>query len=163
MRRLISAVVCVSSLLVAACTTASSSSASGAREPSGGTTETSSSVPGSSSATTDGSDRAGSFTPWWTYHRTAARAGRTAHRVGTPLQPAWTKALGQAVYGEPLVVGSTLIAAPEGDRVFGLDASTGTVRWKTGLGSPQPLSGLPCGDIDPLGITGAPAYDPSTG
>jgi outer membrane protein assembly factor BamB len=163
MRRLISAVVCVSSLLAAACTTAASSSAAGLREPSGNSTRTASATPGASSATPDGSDRAGSFTPWWTYHRTASRTGRTPHRIGTPLQPAWSKDLGQAVYGEPLVVGSTLIAATEGDRVFGLDASSGDVLWKTGLGSPQPLDGLPCGDIDPLGITGTPAYDPSTG
>jgi YVTN family beta-propeller protein len=67
------------------------------------------------------------------------------------------------VYGEPLVVGSTLVAATEGDRVYGLNARTGKVRWRTGLGTPQPMSGLPCGDIDPLGITGAPAYDPTTG
>ena len=31
------------------------------------------------------------------------------------------------------------------------------------MGTPQPLSGLPCGNIDPLGITGTPAYDPRTG
>src|SRR5690242_21541856 len=29
--------------------------------------------------------------------------------------------------------------------------------------TPQPLSGLPCGNIDPLGITGTPAYDATTG
>jgi outer membrane protein assembly factor BamB len=67
------------------------------------------------------------------------------------------------VYGEPLVVGNTLIVATEGDRVFGLSARTGKVRWQKRLGTPQPLSGLPCGNIDPLGITGTPAYDPSTG
>jgi outer membrane protein assembly factor BamB len=162
MHRLISALVCVSSLLVAACTTASSSPASGA----GGSSATSRATveaPGSSSATSGGSDRAGSFTPWWTYHRTSSRSGHAVHRVGTPLEPAWTKGVGQAVYGEPLVVGSTLIVATEDNRVFGLSARTGHVRWKTGLGSPQPLSGLPCGNIDPLGITGTPAYDPSTG
>jgi outer membrane protein assembly factor BamB len=87
----------------------------------------------------------------------------TAHAVGTPLTPAWSKSLGNAVYGEPLVVGTTLIAATEGDQVFGLAARTGAVRWQTDLGTPQPLSGLPCGNIDPLGITGTPAYDPSTG
>ena len=30
------------------------------------------------------------------------------------------------------------------------------------LGTPVPLSALPCGDIDPLGITGTPVYDPTT-
>jgi outer membrane protein assembly factor BamB len=67
------------------------------------------------------------------------------------------------VYGEPLVVGSTLVVATERNRVFGLNARTGQVRWQKRLGTPQPMSGLPCGDIDPLGITGTPAYDPSTG
>jgi outer membrane protein assembly factor BamB len=162
MRRLISAVVCVSSLLVAACTTASSSSASGDPRSSTTSDPTTPAITGTS-PTSGTNGRAGSFTPWWTYHRTPARSGHATHSVGTPLKPAWTKGLGQAVYGEPLVVGSTLIAATEGNRVFGLNARSGQVRWKTGLGSPQPQSGLPCGDIDPLGITGTPAYDGSTG
>jgi outer membrane protein assembly factor BamB len=67
------------------------------------------------------------------------------------------------VYGEPLVVGSTLVVATEGNRVLGLDARTGAVRWRTHLGKPQPPTPLPCGDIDPLGITGTPAYDRATG
>jgi outer membrane protein assembly factor BamB len=79
------------------------------------------------------------------------------------LKSAWTKDLGAAVYGEPLVVGSTLIVATEGDRVFGLNARTGHRRWEKSLGKPQPLGGLPCGNIDPLGITGTPAYDAGTG
>jgi outer membrane protein assembly factor BamB len=82
--------------------------------------------------------------------------------VGGPLKRAWARKLG-AVYGEPLVVGSTLVVATEGDRVYGLNAETGRIRWQTSLGTPQPLSGLPCGNIDPLGITGTPAYDPGTG
>jgi outer membrane protein assembly factor BamB len=104
-----------------------------------------------------------SFTPWWTYHRTTARSGYTSHAPGSPLRHAWTRSLGDAVYGEPLVVGSTLIAATEGDEVVGMNARTGHVRWRQSLGTPQPLSGLPCGDIDPLGITGTPAYDAKTG
>jgi outer membrane protein assembly factor BamB len=83
--------------------------------------------------------------------------------VGTPLTRAWTKGLGAAVYGEPLVVGSTLVVATEADQVYGLNARTGHVRWHANLGTAQPLSGLPCGDIDPLGITGTPAYDAGTG
>ena len=161
MRRLFSVPVAVSSLLVAACTTAASSS-SGAAAVSSATTHVSRATQ-ATSPPPDGPDRAASFTPWWTYHRTTSRSGRASHGVGTPLHGAWSKRLGAAVYGEPLVVGSTLIAATEGNRVVGLNARTGHVRWKTGLGSPQPLSGLPCGDIDPLGITGTPAYDKTTG
>src|SRR4029077_155432 len=34
--------------------------------------------------------------------------------------------------------------------------------WRRHVGTPVPLSALPCGNIDPLGITGTPAYDPRT-
>jgi len=102
------------------------------------------------------------FTPWYTYHRTPSRAGHAAHAPGTPLHRAWARRLGP-VYGEPLVVGTTLIVATERDKVWGLNARTGARRWVTDLGTPQRVSGLPCGDIDPLGITGTPAYDPATG
>jgi hypothetical protein len=37
------------------------------------------------------------------------------------------------------------------------------VAWRTHLGTPVPLSALPCGDIDPLGITGTPIYDRDDG
>jgi outer membrane protein assembly factor BamB len=107
--------------------------------------------------------RAAAFTPWWTYHHTPNRAGHINAKVPTPLSAAWTKSLGDAVYGEPLVVGSTLIVATEGNKVFGLNARTGHIRWQKGLGTPQPQSALPCGDINPLGITGTPAYDAKTG
>lgn len=102
------------------------------------------------------------FTDWTTYHGTPDRAGLAAEAPATPLHQAWRKRLGP-VYGEPLVVGDTLIVATERNEVFGLDAATGARRWVTSLGTPQPLSGLPCGDIDPLGVTGTPAYDAATG
>jgi outer membrane protein assembly factor BamB len=149
MRRLFSVLVPLASVLVAAC-----SSASPASQP----------TPRSQQINTHASSTpATTFTSWPTYHRTPSRTGRTPHPAGTPLKQAWAKSLGDAVYGEPLVVGDTLIVATEGDRVFGLNARTGRVRWRTGLGTPQPQSGVPCGDIDPLGITGTPAYDASTG
>jgi outer membrane protein assembly factor BamB len=111
-----------------------------------------------------GSDRAATtFSDWPMWHRDARHTGHVAHPAGSPLHRAWAKDLGDAVYGEPLVVGDTLIAATEGNRVIGMNARTGHRRWSTGLGTPQPGSGLPCGDIDPLGITGTPAYDKATG
>jgi outer membrane protein assembly factor BamB len=151
MRRLVSVLVPLGSLLVAACSSAAPASSSGAAPPS------------RTPETTSTARTAGTFTAWSTYHRTRSRSGRTTSAAGTPLHPAWTKGLGNAVYGEPLVVGSTLVAATEGNKVFGLNARTGKVRWRTGLGAPQQLSALPCGDIDPLGITGTPAYDADTG
>lgn len=103
----------------------------------------------------------GPFTPWPTYHRTASRSG-TATSVGHRLRPAWRAGLDGAVYGEPIVARGLLIAATENDTVYALRPATGTVVWRRHLGSPQPQSGLPCGDIDPLGITGTPAYDART-
>ena len=165
MGRVFSIVMTVSLLLVAACTSAAPASEPSpeARPATSASTHATRATHATSTGSPDGTRGARSFTPWWTYHRTKARSGHTTHAVGTPLKRVWARNLGAAVYGEPLVVGSTLIVATEGDRVFGLNARTGHVRWKKSLGTPQPLSGLPCGNIDPLGITGTPAYDPSTG
>ncbi len=101
---------------------------------------------------------------WPNYHRDAAHTG---YAPGTPpagpLAIAWQRRLNGAVYGQPLAIGRLVIAATEGDSLFGLDRATGQVRWRVHIGTPVPLSALPCGDIDPLGITGTPAYDPATG
>ena len=67
------------------------------------------------------------------------------------------------MYGQPLMVRGTLIVATEQNNVYALRPRTGTVKWRAHLGTPQPLSGLPCGNIDPLGITGTPAFDAHTG
>ena len=105
-----------------------------------------------------------SATDWPTYHRDAARTGAAPPRPAAgPLSIAWRRRLDGAVYGQPLAVGSLVIAATEGDTVYGLDRATGKVRWHVHLGTPVPLSALPCGDINPLGITGTPVYDPATG
>jgi len=101
---------------------------------------------------------------WPTYHRTNDRAGR-APGVPAPhrLARAWAVDLDGAVYGQPLVLGDLVIAATEGDTVYGLSLSDGSVRWRRRLGTPVPRRDLPCGNIDPLGITSTPAYDPGTG
>ncbi|HYS80143.1 MAG TPA: hypothetical protein VEM76_05505 [Anaeromyxobacteraceae bacterium] len=72
---------------------------------------------------------------------------------------------GSTFYAQPLyVVGvnggpSLLVVASEQDVVSALDAATGKVVWQRQLGTPVPLSQLPCGNIDPLGVTGAPVID----
>ncbi len=101
---------------------------------------------------------------WPVYHRDPLRSGVA---VGIPplgrLRRAWSRALDGAVYAEPLAVGGLLIVATENDTVYALDPIDGRVVWQRHLGTPVPLSTLPCGDINPLGITGTPAYDPATG
>lgn len=65
------------------------------------------------------------------------------------------------VYAAPIVVGGTVVVATENNTVYGLDL-TGVKRWQVSLGQPTPKSALPCGNIDPLGITGTPiAYQGS--
>jgi outer membrane protein assembly factor BamB len=104
-----------------------------------------------------------SATDWPAYHRDAARSGSApASPAAGALSTAWRRQLDGAVYGQPLVIGGLVIAATEGDTVYGLDRATGKVRWHVHLGTPVPLSALPCGDIGPLGITGTPVYDPVT-
>ena len=66
------------------------------------------------------------------------------------------------VYAQPVVVGSTVIVATENDWVYGLDAATGAVQWKTSLGTPYNIT--TCSDLTPhIGVTGTPVYDPDTG
>lgn len=101
---------------------------------------------------------------WPAYHRDAVRTGAgPARPAAGRLAIAWRRRLDGAVYGQPLAVGGLVIAATEGDTVYGLDRASGAIRWRAHLGTPVPLSALPCGDINPLGITGTPVYDPANG
>ncbi len=67
------------------------------------------------------------------------------------------------MYAQPLVVGDRVLVATEADSLYALSLRTGQVQWRANVGEPVPLSELPCGNIDPLGITGTPTYDPGTG
>ena len=68
-------------------------------------------------------------------------------------------------YAQPLYIeggpnGPMIIAVTESNNVYALDATTGTVIWsRTDIGPSVPLSSLPCGNIDPVGITGTPVVD----
>lgn len=52
-----------------------------------------------------------------------------------------------------------IIAATEQNQVVAVEAASGSVVWQRSLGAPVPLRALPCGNIDPLGITGTPVID----
>ncbi len=101
---------------------------------------------------------------WAMYHangeRTGVASGFPTFRDG--LTMAWAATLDGAVYGEPLGVGGRVIVATENDSVYALDPASGHVLWRRHLGTPVPLASLPCGDIDPLGITSTPVFDPSS-
>ena len=101
---------------------------------------------------------------WPTYHAEPTRAGLLPDGPD-PSGPtvAWHTPLDGAVYASPLVVGGRLLAATEAGSLYALDAATGAVLWRAHLADPVPGSALPCGDIDPVGITGTPVYDPTSG
>jgi plastocyanin/outer membrane protein assembly factor BamB len=69
------------------------------------------------------------------------------------------------VYAQPLYIEggpggrSMVIAVTESNNVYALDAANGSIIWQRNVGTPVALADLPCGDIDPLGITGTPIVD----
>src|SRR5262245_7721558 len=69
-----------------------------------------------------------------------------------------------SVYAQPLYIengpggAAMIIVATETNRVYALNAGTGNVIWQRSVGPPV-TSGLPCGNINPLGITGTPVVD----
>ena len=79
----------------------------------------------------------------------------------------WSANVDGQVYAQPLVAGSgssaTVIAATETDHVYGLNASDGSQRWETTLGTPWNPATIACADIQPsIGTTSTPVIDPST-
>ncbi|HEV2369256.1 MAG TPA: PQQ-binding-like beta-propeller repeat protein, partial [Acidimicrobiales bacterium] len=144
-------VVLALALLAAACGEGASTGA-GAGRTSVGTTRPASPPPNLNGA-------------WTTYHGDNTRSG--VDQSGAQLTPphqAWVSpTLDGKVYASPLVWKGLVIVATENDTVYALNADDGTVVWSAHVGSAVPQSRLPCGDIDPLGITATPVVDPATG
>src|SRR6266851_722884 len=104
-------------------------------------------------------DRSGNFiVPSLTWER-----ARNIH-----LDPGFHPRFAGHLYAQPLYwqpPGSSpgmLIVATEDDSVHAIDALSGNEIWTRSLGRPVPLSTQPCGNIDPLGITGTPVIDEAT-
>jgi outer membrane protein assembly factor BamB len=55
-----------------------------------------------------------------------------------------------------------VIAATENNSIYALNVINGSIIWHKNLGQPVDGSTLPCGDINPSGITGTPVIDPKT-
>lgn len=152
----VAAVAGMLAALLTACSSGSNASAPSVQSsPSPSSADATSSQPSASAVGPD---------DWITFHHDNARTG-VAPGISRPsaLSVAWRAQLDGAVYGQPLLLGTTVIAATENNSVYGLARSDGHVLWHAGLGKPVPRSDLPCGDIDPLGITSTAAYDPATG
>jgi hypothetical protein len=111
-----------------------------------------------------------------TYHGAADRSGHyvapglTFAKAATiRLDAGFHATVDGAVYSQPLYWvppgggAARLIVATENNKIYALDARTGASIWETSLGAPVPLSQLPCGNINPMGITGTPTIDAATG
>ncbi len=76
----------------------------------------------------------------------------------------FTTKLTGAIYAQPLVVNGTVIVTTERAWAYGINATTGQVRWSRHFGKPLLASAIGCGDLKPdLGSTSTPVVDPSTG
>ena len=103
------------------------------------------------------------------HHKNATRDGlyvaptfTHAAAAGLALDASFSAKLEGPVYAQPLYVEGTpdlVVVVTERDVVWAFDAATGAVAWKSQVGDPVPLDALPCGNIDPLGITSTPVAD----
>lgn len=125
---------------------------------------TSPSTATTSSAPPSGQAAAPALVDWPTYHGNMARTGvsRSMPPVRGPLTRITTPPVDGQVFASPIAIGGLTIIATENDSVYAFDRSYQQV-WHQKLGSPSPAEERQCGDIDPLGITGTPVYDGSTG
>ncbi|PYN06348.1 MAG: hypothetical protein DME06_18570, partial [Candidatus Rokuibacteriota bacterium] len=107
------------------------------------------------------------------YHKNATRDGHyvdpAVRRSAAPRlhrDPAFRSSVPGSTYAQPLFWAATgpnekdlLFVATAQDRVYALDASTGAEVWQRSLGAPVGRAQLPCGNIDPVGVTGTPVID----
>ena len=103
---------------------------------------------------------------WPTDHGDNLRSGYSATAsTFKHFSPAFARNLDGAVYGSPIMAGSSVVVATENNTVYALDPATGAIRWSRHLRTAiSDTSVLACaGNIKPTGITGTPAYDPATG
>jgi outer membrane protein assembly factor BamB len=93
-----------------------------------------------------------------------ARSGNDVNEPAfTGVTQQWSSAaLDGQIYAEPLVVGTTVYVATEGNSVYALNDNTGAVIWKANIGAPVPSTAFGCGNINPVGITGTPVIDTTT-
>lgn len=102
---------------------------------------------------------------WASYHADQARTGSVPGSVSEPSRRAWKADLGAAVYGQPVVIGDTVIVGTESNDVVALNRETGHRLWSYRIGAPltDVSERAGCGNIDPLGITSTLAIDADRG
>jgi len=69
----------------------------------------------------------------------------------------------QPLFWQPKGGTPAVIAVTENNIAYALNAASGAALWQSQLAAPALLKNLPCGNVNPEGITGAPVIDPATG
>lgn len=100
------------------------------------------------------------YRDWPSYHGGRYRGGNAATMPPVSGLPRvlTTIALDGKVYASPIVVRGITVVATENNTVYAF-TSAYRLLWRRHLGTPSPAAERPCGNIDPLGITGTPVYD----
>jgi hypothetical protein len=111
-----------------------------------------------------------------TYHNSSQRDGAytisgltLAAAANTQRDTKFDGTISGHVYAQPLfwkpkgAKHGLVIVATESNTVYALNETSGKVVWITTLAAPMPLNQLPCGNIDPMGVTGTPVIDPASG
>ena len=115
-----------------------------------------------STTTTAAASQAATWTTYGGSNTRAAAADADAD-LGRPAEQWRSPPLSGLVYAQPLLAGDRAIVATEANVVYSIDRSNGQIQWQAPLGPPVNGQTLPCGNIDPSGITGTPAVDTSAG
>ncbi len=111
-----------------------------------------------------------------TYHGDAARSGNFVvpalswqNAGSVQLDDTFDARVDGHLYAQPLywrdpnnAQNALVLTASENNVVQAFAAQSGKEVWKKSVGRPVPRSALPCGNINPLGITGTPVIDPAT-
>ena len=111
-----------------------------------------------------------------TYHNSIFRSGAyktpnltLANAANVHLETTFKPKVTGNIYAQPLFYQASgsehgiVIVATESNGVYALDGASGKTVWKVQLPASVPSSQLPCGNINPEGITGTPVIDPVAG
>src|SRR5947209_4612239 len=102
------------------------------------------------------SDASAATPSWATFGGSSSRASVAP---GAPAHPRLARRFARTVdgqvYAQPLISGGRIYVATENNTIYSF-TSGGKLVWKKHLGTPVPGGDLPCGNVNPSGITGTP-------